>query len=323
MVSYIKSDLNINSVMDRLDARINYIESRLNKIKNLASNNNIEFKSLLAGHIKSNFLSNLNSSIINNIQPQYEYNILKDSRYLNYDTNKDSDFISEYLISGLNEVSSINAIKSLLNNNKVLQGKEILNEQILTEKVSNDQNINNLDAGIYSNISTDNINSNNDDENSNSNNIRGLESFSSKLISGIKDLNLFNGVINLTKRLGEEFGVDHNLINAIIKIESNFNPNAVSKAGAIGLMQLMPATAKGLGVLDPYDIYQNLCGGIKLIKQLIESFNGDLRLALAAYNAGLGKVKEYNDVPPIEETQNFVANVLSIYEEEKNKNTQV
>jgi len=140
--------------------------------------------------------------------------------------------------------------------------------------------------------------------------------YSDKILEGIKDHNLFEGIISLTKKLGEEFGVDSALINAIIKIESNFNPYAVSKAGAMGLMQLMPATAEGLGVEDPYDINQNLSGGIRLIKGLIESFDGDLKLALAAYNAGSARVKEYGGIPPIEETQNFVSKVLSIYDPE-------
>jgi hypothetical protein len=139
------------------------------------------------------------------------------------------------------------------------------------------------------------------------------ENESNKILSGIDDLNLYEGIVSLTKKMGEQFGVDPNLINAIIKIESNFNPLAFSKAGAMGLMQLMPATAESLGVEDPYDIYQNLTGGTKLIKGLIDSFNGDIKLALAAYNAGSARVRECGDVPQIEETQNFVAKVLSIY----------
>ncbi len=139
-----------------------------------------------------------------------------------------------------------------------------------------------------------------------------------KIKSGIKDINLFNGIVDLAKKLSEQIGVDPNLINAIIKIESNFNPFALSKAGAMGLMQLMPETAKSLGVQDPYDIYQNLSGGIKLIKELLSSFNGDLKLALAAYNAGSSRVKQYGGIPPIEETKNFVNKVLSIYKQDIN-----
>lgn len=132
----------------------------------------------------------------------------------------------------------------------------------------------------------------------------------------IADPELYGGIVSLTEKLGEEFGVDPDLINAIIKVESNFNPYAISKSGAMGLMQLMPKTAEVLGVDNPYDIYQNLSGGIRMIKELLGSFGGDLKLALAAYNAGSRRVKECNGIPPIEETQNYVKKVLSLYKPE-------
>jgi soluble lytic murein transglycosylase-like protein len=107
--------------------------------------------------------------------------------------------------------------------------------------------------------------------------------------------------------------VDPALVKAIIANESGFNANATSNVGAQGLMQLMPGTAASLGVNDAYDPQQNVAGGTKYIKQLLDHFNGDVRLAVAAYNAGPGAVEKYGGVPPYAETQNYVQNVLASY----------
>ncbi|HUA10046.1 MAG TPA: lytic transglycosylase domain-containing protein [Candidatus Acidoferrales bacterium] len=107
--------------------------------------------------------------------------------------------------------------------------------------------------------------------------------------------------------------VDPALIKAIIANESGFNANATSNVGAQGLMQLMPGTAAGLGVTDSYDPAQNVAGGTKYIKGLLDRFGGDVRLAVAAYNAGPGAVEKYGGVPPYAETQNYVQNVLASY----------
>lgn len=103
------------------------------------------------------------------------------------------------------------------------------------------------------------------------------------------------------------------LLRAVAKAESGFNPKAVSKAGAMGVMQLMPATARSLGVSDPYDARQNILGGAKYLKQNLERFGGNISLALAAYNAGPGSVTKYGGVPPYKETQNYVKTIMADY----------
>jgi soluble lytic murein transglycosylase-like protein len=109
------------------------------------------------------------------------------------------------------------------------------------------------------------------------------------------------------------WGVDPALVKAIIANESGFDPNATSTTGARGLMQLEPGTAAELGVGNAYDPAQNIWGGTRYVRGLLERFHGDLRLAIAAYNAGPGAVEKYGGVPPYAETQAYVENVLDSY----------
>ncbi|MFC1665720.1 lytic transglycosylase domain-containing protein [Pseudomonadota bacterium] len=121
----------------------------------------------------------------------------------------------------------------------------------------------------------------------------------------------YDGLISLT---ASRFGIDKALIKAIVEIESSYNPNAVSKKGAYGLMQLMPETAKRYGVRNVQSPTENLQGGVRYLKDLLQMFNQDTKLALAAYNAGENSVKRYNGVPPYRETIDYVKKVMQLYD---------
>lgn len=107
--------------------------------------------------------------------------------------------------------------------------------------------------------------------------------------------------------------VDPNLVRAVVKVESNFNPNAVSRKGAMGLMQLMPQTARQLNVTNPFDPEQNIDAGVRHLKKLMENYGGDIKLSLAAYNAGAGAVARSSGVPHFAETQQYVRRITHLY----------
>jgi soluble lytic murein transglycosylase-like protein len=107
--------------------------------------------------------------------------------------------------------------------------------------------------------------------------------------------------------------VDPNLVRSVIKVESNFNPNAVSRKGAMGLMQLMPQTARQLRVTNPFDPEQNVDAGVRHLKRLMESYGGDVKLTLAAYNAGAGAVARSSGIPRFSETRNYVRRITELY----------
>jgi len=117
----------------------------------------------------------------------------------------------------------------------------------------------------------------------------------------------------MISQIAHKHGVDEKLVKAVIQQESGFNAKAKSHCGAMGLMQLMPGTAKTLGVNDAYNPVQNVDGGVRHLKWLLSKYNGNVILALAAYNAGPGAVDKYDGVPPYAETQNYVKKILANY----------
>jgi soluble lytic murein transglycosylase-like protein len=117
----------------------------------------------------------------------------------------------------------------------------------------------------------------------------------------------------VVKKCAQEYGVDEDLVWAVMRQESGFNPGAVSPKGAVGLMQLMPETAALMGVSNPFDVEQNIAGGVKYLEQCLNQFNQDVPLALAAYNAGPANVAKYQGCPPFAETRNYVASILQAY----------
>ncbi|MFW2389340.1 MAG: lytic transglycosylase domain-containing protein [Polyangiales bacterium] len=120
----------------------------------------------------------------------------------------------------------------------------------------------------------------------------------------------YNGLIDEAAQL---YKLPDSFIRAVMRVESDFNPKVVSRAGAMGLMQLMPKTARSMGVADPFDARQNVLGGARYLRILANRFKGDLVLTVAAYNAGEGAVQKYNGIPPYKETQRYVRRVLKHY----------
>jgi soluble lytic murein transglycosylase-like protein len=127
---------------------------------------------------------------------------------------------------------------------------------------------------------------------------------------------------SIIERIANRYEIDPALIKAIVMVESSYNSRAVSKSGARGLMQLMPSTAEALGVEDIFNPEHNIIGGVRYFKQLLNRYNGNIKLALAAYNAGSGKVEKYNGIPPYKATHTYIAKVIKYYQYYKGENTE-
>ena len=175
-----------------------------------------------------------------------------------------------------------------------------------------------------STTNSQNINININLNNENLENISGLETLNSsqntnKIKATNKDKSVNERIENAVEKCAKKYGVNENLIKSIIKVESNFNPNCVSGAGAKGLMQLMPFNCTDLGVKDPLNIEQNIDGGTRHIKEYLDMYGGDEQMALMAYNGGPGRmasrgVKSINDLYKMpKETQNYVPKVMKYY----------
>jgi soluble lytic murein transglycosylase-like protein len=135
----------------------------------------------------------------------------------------------------------------------------------------------------------------------------------------IFDNNDFNSIDSYIFEASHYYDVSFPLIKAIIKVESDFNTMAISKKGAMGLMQIMPFNFKELSIRDPFDPWENIMGGVSYFKNMLTKFNGDLSLSLAAYNAGPNAVDKYGSIPPYPETINYVEKVLKYYSFYKKK----
>ncbi len=130
------------------------------------------------------------------------------------------------------------------------------------------------------------------------------------------NMSTYDGII---REASLQHGMQFELIKAMIRAESNFNPNAISPSGAIGLMQIMPGNLNEFGISDPFDPRDNIMGGTKYLKQLMKKYNSDLSLSIAAYNAGPGAVDKYKDIPPYPETEKHVEKVLRFYSHYRNQ----
>ncbi len=149
--------------------------------------------------------------------------------------------------------------------------------------------------------------------------LRSVQGTGSGTVQNASASSLSTGTVSMDRlfeQAADRYGVDADLLKAIGKAESGFDPSVVSSAGAIGVMQLMPGTAQSLGVSNPYDAEQNIMGGAKYISQLLDKYDGDVQLALAAYNAGSGNVDKYGGIPPFGETQNYVNRVLGYMDQQ-------
>lgn len=144
-------------------------------------------------------------------------------------------------------------------------------------------------------------------------NIVKTENAEMKVMQDFKPTQSRAEIENLIEKYAQKNNLDKDFVKAVIKQESGFNAKATSHCGAMGLMQLMPQTAMSLGVENAYDVEQNIMGGTKYLSNLLNQYNGDKTLALAAYNAGPGAVKRYGGIPPYQETQNYVKRVIANY----------
>ncbi|MFJ7825184.1 lytic transglycosylase domain-containing protein [Psychrobacillus sp. NPDC096623] len=214
------------------------------------------------------------------------------------------DIQSLKVLMEIDAMQSLGSVQSAQNNSSTSSMFSEMLGQVL-QASTGDSPSENLSSLLYSGTSSVFVPSNLNLEQSTL-----KEAISTKLSTTTKYGTDFDEII---KKAAATYNVPEKLISSIIKQESNFNPSATSSAGASGLMQLMPGTAKYLGVTNTLDPEQNIMGGAKYISQMLSKFGGNMETALAAYNAGPGAVKKYDGIPPYKETQNYVKKVMNYF----------
>ena len=205
----------------------------------------------------------------------------------------------------INAMQSLGSVQSAQNNSSTSSLFSDMLGQVLQTSTEN-QSTENLSSLLYSGDSPVFFPSN----------LNSTQSSLAEVISSYSSASTLEATDydEIIKSASEKYNVPEKLISSIIKQESNFNPLATSSAGASGLMQLMPGTAKYLGVTNSLDPEQNIMGGAKYISQMLKQFDGNIETALAAYNAGPGAVKKYEGIPPYKETQNYVQKVMNYFQ---------
>lgn len=219
-----------------------------------------------------------------------------------------SDLMSDILngqslsssLNGLGDVSTFQQLTDSEQTSNSQQQNSAAQNYIASFLLNNSSNLTNL-PGTFNGLSANNDTST-------------IEQYMTDFTRKTDVANFFAGAETYQAEItaaAKKYNLPEKLITSVIKQESNFNASATSAAGAFGLMQLMPATARYLGVSDRFDPAQNIMGGAKYLRQMLDQFDNNVETALAAYNAGPGNVKKYGGIPPFQETQNYVKKIMN------------
>lgn len=219
-----------------------------------------------------------------------------------------SDLMSDILngqslsssLNGLGDVSTFQQLTDSEQTSNSQQQNSAAQNYIASFLLNNSSNLTNL-PGTFNALSANNETST-------------IEQYMTDFTRKTDVANFFAGAETYQAEItaaAKKYNLPEKLITSVIKQESNFNASATSAAGASGLMQLMPATARYLGVSDRFDPAQNIMGGAKYLRQMLDQFDNNVETALAAYNAGPGNVKKYGGIPPFQETQNYVKKIMN------------